>query len=76
MANEYDQYREALVVEQTTAWPEEYDGVDMPTRMSIEAQLHAEPEAAQILTYIRQHTGFERQITVTEADLERLGAAK
>ena len=74
MANEFDQYREALVVETTTIWPEEYDELDAKTRLAIESQLHAEPEAASELAYVRQHTGFARQITVTEDDLHRIGS--
>ncbi len=35
--------------------------------------MHAEPQAATELSYVRQHTGFCRTITVHEADLERLG---
>ncbi len=51
MANEFDQYREALLVETTTVWPEEYDSLDLATRQNIEGQLHAEPEAAAELTH-------------------------
>jgi hypothetical protein len=73
MANEFDPYREALVVETTTIWPDEYDSLDVGVRLDLEGKLHAEPEAAAELTYLRQHTGFARQITVTEDDLQRLG---
>jgi hypothetical protein len=34
--------------------------------------LHAEPQAAAEMDYVRQHTGFCRQITVTPADIARL----
>ncbi len=72
MPNEFDPYREALVVEQTTLWPEEYDDWEPGDRARLEVSLHANPQAATELLYIRQHTGFARQITVTEADLERI----
>jgi hypothetical protein len=72
--NEFDPYREALVVEQTTIWPEEYDDWSITDRQRIEALLHAEPQQAAELEYIRQHSGFCRQITVTAGDLERLAA--
>ncbi|MCE9544230.1 MAG: hypothetical protein K8T25_01710 [Planctomycetia bacterium] len=74
MANEFDPYREALVMEQATIWPEEFETIDPATRQQLEARLHAAPQEAAELEYIRNHTGFSRQITVTAADLDRLGA--
>ncbi len=75
MANEFDPYREALVMEFNTSWPEEYDAWDASKRLQVESQLHAEPQAAKQLAYVRQHTGFCRQITVTDDDLTRLGVS-
>jgi hypothetical protein len=74
MPNEFDPYREALVMEQTTVWPEQYDDWEPADRARVEAGLHADPKVCAELAYVRQHTGFVRQITVTEADLERLAA--
>jgi hypothetical protein len=74
MANDFDPYREALIVENLTVWPEEYDDWSLTDRQRIEALLHSEPQQAAQLEYLRQHTGFCRQITVTPADLERLAA--
>jgi hypothetical protein len=74
MPNEFDPYREALVMEQTTIWPEQYDDWEPGDRARVQAGLHADPKACAELAYLRQHTGFVRQITVTEADLERLAA--
>lgn len=74
MSNEFDAYREALVVETSTVWPDEYDDWELADRQRVEARLHAEPQQASALEYIRVHTGFNRQITVTPADLQRLGA--
>jgi hypothetical protein len=74
MANAFDPYREALVVEQTTIWPEEYDDWDPHQRARAEGLLHARPQDAADLDYVRLHTGFCRQITVTAEDLERVGA--
>jgi hypothetical protein len=73
MANEFDPYREALVVEKHTVWPEGVNGADPQRRAELEGRLHAAPQEAASLEYVRLHTGFARQITVTEADLERLG---
>jgi len=75
MPDTFDPYREALVVEQVTRWPEEYDEWETVEKERIESAIHADPESAAILDYIRMHTGFCRQITVTEADVERIGAA-
>jgi hypothetical protein len=73
MPDEFDPYREALVIEAVTIWPEEYDHWDPAERQRIEAALHADAAQAADLVYVRMHTGFQRQITVTPADLERLG---
>jgi hypothetical protein len=72
MATEFDRYREALVVESYTIWPEEYDDWLPSDRVRIEAALHADPEKAADLRYERLHSGFARVITVTHADLARL----
>jgi len=73
MADKFDPYREALVMETETVWPEEFATVSADRRAEIERQLHDSAEEAADLKYIRTHTGFCRQITVTDADLERLG---
>jgi hypothetical protein len=74
MANEFDPYREALVHEVATIWPDEFDDVEPEERIRIAARLHADPATAAELEYVRQHSGFTRQITVTAADVERVGA--
>lgn len=72
MADPFDPYREALVMETETVWPEEYDHFELAEKLRIEAALHADPAACANLEYVRLHTGFCRVITVTPADLERL----
>jgi hypothetical protein len=74
MPNEFDPYREALVMEQTTLWPDTYEDWEPADRVRVETALHADPKDCADLTYVRQHSGFCRKITVTEADLERLAA--
>jgi hypothetical protein len=71
--DKFDPYREALVMEQSTMWPEEVDDFEPAERQKIEQELHAAPEQCADLAYIRTHTGFCRQVTVTEEDLTRLG---
>ena len=68
----FDPYREALVVESATVWPESFERIGPAERTEIERRLQAEPAQAAELEYIRLYTGFCRRITVTEADLERL----
>jgi hypothetical protein len=77
MPNTFDPYREALVVETNTIWPDDLADAPggEPKRQQIAERLHAEPAQAAELEYIRLHTGFIRQITVTPADFERLRTA-
>ncbi len=72
MADPYDPYREALVVEATTVWPDELDDVKPEDRTRVEQALHADPAKAGDIEYVRLYTGFCRRITVTPADVERL----
>lgn len=72
MNENFDPYREALVIETKTIWPAELANVPAADRPRIEAALHADPSRATQLEYVRLHAGFCRQIAVTAADLERL----
>jgi hypothetical protein len=72
MPNAFDPYREALVVETTTLWPDEFEALEPADRRKVEEHLHADPAQAVELEYVRVHTGFQRQVTVTPAEVERL----
>jgi hypothetical protein len=72
VADTFDPYREALVMETETIWPATFDDLPPTERAKLEQQLHANPGACGQLDYIRTHTGFCRQITVTDADVQRL----
>jgi len=72
MNESFDPYREALVIETKTVWPAELASVPPADRQQIEAALHADPQRAAQLEYVRLHAGFCRQITVAAADLDRL----
>jgi hypothetical protein len=72
MADTFDPYRERLIMENETVWPAEFDQLSRPEKMRLETRLHAEPDKAANLEYVRVHTGFCRKITVTAADLARL----
>ena len=74
MADTFDPYREALIVEVETAWPDEYDDWEPTERARVERLLHQAPDQASHLEYVRTHTGFCRRIVVTPEDLSRVGA--
>jgi len=74
MADKFDPYRERLVMETNTVWPEEFDDWEQADRRRVEEALHADPAGAAILEYVRTHSGFCRQITVTAEDVERLSS--
>ncbi len=74
MADKFDPYREALIVEVETQWPEEYDDWEPTERARVERLLHQSPDQASHLEYVRTHTGFCRRIVVTPEDLTRVGA--
>jgi hypothetical protein len=73
MPDKFDPYREALVVETDTVWPDQYDGWEPEDRTRLEQALHASPDQAADIEYLRIHTGFCRRIRVTPQDVERLG---
>ena len=75
MPNTFDPYRDALVVETHTIWPDDYQDWSAADKSRVESLLHSSPQQAAELDYTRQHTGFARVITVTPADLDRVGAA-
>lgn len=72
MPDKFDPYREALIMEHETVWPEDYDHFESDEKARLEEALHADPEHASMLEYVRVHTGFSRKITVTAEDLERV----
>jgi hypothetical protein len=72
VANAFDPYREALVVEQHTVWPATYEDWSAADKARVESLLHAAPADAADLAYVRPPPGVARVITVTPADLERV----
>ncbi len=72
MADTFDPYREALVVEFNTIWPAEFSDLSVSERARLEDVLHGDPSACPAIEYVRTHTGFCRTITVTQADLDRI----
>jgi hypothetical protein len=74
MADTYDPYREALVMETETVWPDEYADMPLEERKRIAYALHEKPAEASYLEYVRVHTGFCRRIVVTPEDIQRLSS--
>lgn len=72
MAEAFDPYRDALVVEKTTLWPNGTFGLEEDFRRRVECALHEQPSQAADLEYVRLPTGFRREIRVTAADVERI----
>jgi len=72
MPDKFDPYREALVMETNTIWADEYDHLGAADKARLEEALHGDPENASQLGYVRTHTGFCREITVTADDLARV----
>lgn len=72
MSDKFDPYREALVIEMRTIWPSDYDELEPAEKARVEQLLHAKPQECAQLDYVRQHTGFCRQVTVTPADVARV----
>ena len=72
VADKFDPYRESLVMETTTVWPAEFDEMATAQKSQIAEALHNEPESCANLEYVRMHTGFCRQITGTEEDVDRV----
>ena len=72
MADTFDPYRERLIMETETEWPTEFDHLSAAQKASLEVKLHAHPDQAAALHYVRVHTGFCRKIVVTTADVTRL----
>ena len=72
VADKFDPYREALVMETNTVWPADYDELPATEKSALEAKLYANQASCGQIEYVRTHTGFCRQITVTPADVQRL----
>ena len=70
--DQFDPYRESLIVEKNTVWSEVDAELDSQEKTRIADALHADPEQCAHLDYVRVHTGFCRQVTDTEHDLNRV----
>lgn len=74
MGEAFDPYRDALVIEEKTVWPDDLAGLSGEEKARIEKALHADASKVTELDYVRLHSGFGRTITVTQADVDRVAA--
>lgn len=72
MPDQYDPYREPLVIERETVWPPDGPNLDPQTRRAIEDLVHSRPQLASQLVYVRLFTGFCRRIILAAEEVERL----
>ena len=69
MADKFDVYREALVVEEDTIWPE---GVEVANKATTHRALHDSADQCAGIEYVRVYTGFCRKITASAEDIQRV----
>ncbi len=74
MADKFDPYRESLVLETETVWPDDLPEMNEKEKARIAEALHQDPASCAHLEYERLHTGFCRRITVTADDIARVSA--
>ena len=72
----YDPRLETLVMERRTRFDAECGALAPADRAWLSARLHARPDEAGSLEYVRTATGFARTLTATRADVERLYRAE
>lgn len=70
--NKYDPRLESLVVETRTYWDDSVADLSDEDRQAIAKAIHAQPELAKKIEYVRAHTGFTREITVTVEEIQKL----
>ena len=70
--DKFDQRLESLVVQTVTHWAPECADLSADEKQVIARAIHHHPQLASQIHYERTHTGFTREITVTEADIARL----
>lgn len=70
--NKFDARLESLVVQTQTLWSPEVQDLSDEEKTIISRAIQMRPELASQISYERTHTGFIRQVTVTEADIARL----
>ncbi|MCA9049883.1 MAG: hypothetical protein KDA89_14205 [Planctomycetaceae bacterium] len=76
MAGKFDARVDSLVIETRTIWDSSVGDLTPEDRRWVARELHQNPHLAANISYVRSHTGFIREITVTLEDIQRLYVAR
>jgi hypothetical protein len=68
----YDPRVDSLVMETRTSWDPSVGNLSDDDKAWLAQIVHLHPELAAKIAYSRSHTGFTREITVTEDDVARI----
>ncbi|HEY0980518.1 MULTISPECIES: hypothetical protein [unclassified Schlesneria] len=68
----YDARVDSLVIESRTSWDPSVGKLTDEDKAVLARMVHRDPAKAAKVSYTRSHTGFTREITVTEQDIARI----
>ncbi|RLS75854.1 MAG: hypothetical protein DWI02_11960 [Planctomycetota bacterium] len=68
----YDARVDSLVIESRTSWDPSVGKLTDEDKSFLAKMVHRNPAQAQKVSYSRSHTGFTREITVTDQDISRI----
>ena len=68
----YDARVDSLVIENRTEWDPSVSKISDEDKAFLARMVHLAPSKAAKVAYSRSHTGFTREITVTEQDIARI----
>ena len=68
----YDARVDSLVMESITNWDPAVGKLSDEDKALLARTVHQSPEKAVKVSYLRSHTGFTREITVTVEDIARI----
>ena len=68
----YDSRVDSLVIESRTSWDPSLGTLSEEDKAFLERMVHLAPAKAAKIAYSRSHTGFTREITVTDSDVARI----
>ena len=70
--NKYDARVDSLVIESRTSWDPSVGKLSDEDKQFLSKMVHQSPAKAAKVSYSRSHTGFTREITVTDQDIARI----
>ena len=68
----YDARVDSLVIESRTSWDPSVGKLSEEDKLFLAKMVHQSPAKAVKIAYSRSHTGFTREITVTDQDIARI----